>query len=195
MGKCTNLLDQRLISTFVLPGHGGVHGVGPQPCAVQAIVGISRRTAYGITRVDVLHVHFHILLVKKLGNRLFRRKTPMSPSFLLPLASVPASSRGINVCPAPSATRTTACSLFLRRFLRCSRRPFFPSKTKGTSGMRTKLTSLLAKAVCAAINPDSLPMTFTNPTPLMASSASTCAAVTALTASETASLKGQKTFG
>ena len=49
------------------------------------------------------------------------------------------------------------------------------SRENGTSGIKQKLTSLLARVAAAAMNPDSRPISLTRPMPLPAPTASTCA--------------------
>ncbi len=111
----------------------------------------------------------------------------MSPNFLLPEASnslEPPDER----CswPAPSATMISAWPRFASRRSRCAKKPLSPSKSNCNSGMRAKLASREAMAVDAVMKPASLPISLTNPMPFTALSASTCAADTAITASETA---------
>ncbi len=67
-----------------------------------------------------------------------------------------------------------------------SNKPRGPSKTNLTSGIRQQSTSLEAKVANIAICPEWRPMSFTNPIPLIALRASTCAHLIARCASSTA---------
>ena len=97
---------------------------------------------------------------------LSRRKSPISASFLLPLASV-SSVVASKSWPAPSATTITAWWRSIILFSKCSKNPFGPFNSKGTSGIRQKFVSWLAIAVSVAIKPDSRPISFTRPIPLI----------------------------
>ena len=88
--------------------------------------------------------------------------------------------------PAPSAAMMTACPRSLRRRSSAGSKPPSPCNWNGASGMSTKLASRRARADCAAMNPDSRPMSLTMPMPLGVPTASTCAQPMASVALSTA---------